>query len=218
MEPNLSQIDISGLTACHECDLLVIKPDISPPPQLVCPRCGAVVSESKTASISRTLALVIAGLIFYLPANFLPILNLDIMGISSYNTMFSAVVSIYRGGLEVVALMVLFCSMLAPLISLCLLFMVIVFVKTGKFIKILPNLFRIHGHLDSWAMLEVYMIALLVSVIKLLDMAQVHVGMGLFCFIGLMLTYIGSKVTLDKNEIWKKIENLQQNYFYNNRQ
>ncbi len=214
MQPNLNQPDISTLTACHECDLLMARPDDLTAPQLACPRCGAVVFGSKTDSISRTLALVVAGLILYLPANFLPILKLEIMGNSSYNTMFSAVVSIYQGGLEVVALIVLFCSMLAPLFSLCLLLMVIVFVQAGKFTTILPGLFRIHGHLDSWAMLEVYIIALLVAVIKLLDMAQIHVGLGLFCFIGLMLTYIGSKVTLDRDKIWEMIEHHQQNKLY----
>lgn len=196
--------------ACHECDLLVTKSDLETNTQLVCPRCGSVVLESKTASISRTLALVITGLLFYLPANFLPILKLEIMGISSYNTIFSAAVSIYQGGLKIVALMVFFCSMLAPLISLILLLIIILSAQTGRFTKVLPYLFRAHGHLDSWAMLEVYMIALLVAAIKLLDMAQIHMGMGLLCFIGLMLTYLGSKITLDKEEIWKKIEHHQQ--------
>lgn len=211
MEQILKKIDISKLAACHECDLLVIKPELLMGEKIVCPRCKALMGQSKTAGISRTLALVIAGLLLYLPANFLPILNLEIMGIYSSNTLFSAVVSIYQGGLAIVALMVLFCSMLAPFVSLLLLFMVISCVQMDKFISILPILFRFHGHLDSWAMLEVYMISLLVAAIKLLDMAQIHMGIGLFCFIGLMLTYIGAKITLEKEDIWKMIEAAQQN-------
>ncbi len=201
--------DLSLLTACHECDLLVQKPESIQTKRLVCPRCGGIVSDPKPDSSIRTLALCVTALLFYVPANFLPIINLDILGHQSFNTIFSAMIAIYQGGLPAVALMVFFTSMLAPLISICLLLIVVVSVEKKIYFSGLPHLFRLYTHMDSWAMLEVYMIAVLVAVIKLVDMARVHAGLGLVCFTGLMLAYIGSKLMLDRSRIWQGIEKLQ---------
>ena len=202
------ELDSKHLHACHECDLLICGHEITSGNKSVCPRCGALVAEHKPDSIDRTLACVITGLILYWPANFLPILSLNILGNSSYNTMIGAVEALYRGGLPLVGLMVLFCSVLAPFINLFVLLAVLLQVKANRCATSLPALFRLYIHLDSWAMLEIYMLALLVAIIKLLDIARVQVDIGIICFIGLLLANLMSKVTLDKNNIWKQIERL----------
>lgn len=197
------------LAACHECDLLIQKPEADDMKRLVCPRCGAMVADPKTNSLTRAMALCITALLLYLPASFLPIIQLDILGYESVNTIFSAIIAVYKGGLPIVAFMVLFTSMLAPLISICLLLIVVISVEKKIYFKRLPQVFRLYTHMDSWAMLEVYMIAVMVAVIKLVDMAQVHAGIGLVCFMGLMVVYIGSKLVLDRSRVWQGIEQLQ---------
>ena len=57
-------------------------------------------------------------------------------------------------------------------------------------------------------MLDVYMIAMLVSVIKLFDIADIKGGLGLYSFAGLLLTSILVTVKLDKKQIWEGIEDL----------
>jgi len=49
---------------------------------------------------------------------------------------------------------------------------------------------------------------MLVSVIKLFDIAAIHGGLGLYSFVGLLLTSILVTVTLDKKQIWEGIEDL----------
>jgi paraquat-inducible protein A len=194
------------LHACHECDLLLIDHGVEKGRKAVCPRCGAVLFENKPDTINRTLALTIAGLLLFLPANLLPILSLNIMGNESYNTIVGAVSALAVSGHFLVALLVLFCSVVAPFISLCLLLLILVQTKLRRDFMPLPQLFHFYNHLDSWAMLEIYMIALLIAIIKLLDMAEVSVNLGMICFIGLLMTYLGTKVTLEKSVVWKVIE------------
>jgi paraquat-inducible protein A len=55
-------------------------------------------------------------------------------------------------------------------------------------------------------MLEVYMIGMLVSVIKLMGMTTVTPGIGMLCFVGMMLSSITAKVTLYQHGVWRKIE------------
>ena len=194
------------LHACHECDLLLTGHEVEKGRKAVCPRCGAVLFENKPDTINRTLALTIAGLFLFWPANLLPILSLNIMGNASYNTMVSAASALALNGHLLVAFMVLFCSVAAPFVNLCLLLLILIQIKLRRNFVPLKQMFRLYNHLDSWAMLEIYMIALLIAIIKLLDMAEVSVNLGMLCFIGLLITYLGTKVTLEKSVVWKMIE------------
>ncbi len=194
------------VAACPQCDLLMSVPPLSAGQRAVCTRCGALIRQVGTDPIGKPLALTAAALLLFLPANFLPILALDILGQSSASTMVGAVQVLFAGGLTLVALMVLFCSILAPLATMGLLFIVLLCVRLGRGPSFLPGFFRLYLHLDSWAMLEVYMIGLLVSVVKLLDMARVEAGIGLSCFVGLLLTSLASKSALDRTAVWEKIE------------
>ena len=198
----------SGLAACPQCDLLMTHSPLSAGQRAVCTRCGALIRQAGADPIGKPLALTAAALLLFVPANFLPILSLDILGHSSVSTMVGAVQVLYTGGLALVALMVFFCSILAPLATMGLLFVVLFFLRLRRGASFLPGIFRLTLHLDSWAMLEVYMIGLLVSIVKLLDMARVEVGVGLFCFIGLLITGLAAKAALDRTAVWEEIEAL----------
>lgn len=193
---------------CHECDLLVQRPLPSAVSAFQCPRCLSPIAGRTGEGLAKPMAAVAAGLIFFWPANFLPILRLSILGIESNHTMVGAVQVLADSGMALVALMVLFCSVLAPLLELVLLALVLTQVAVGRNVLALPALFRCYTRLDSWTMLEVYMIGLLVSVVKLLGMASVMPGVGLICFVGLMLASIATKVSLDHHQVWRKIESI----------
>jgi paraquat-inducible protein A len=196
------------LAGCPQCDLLMTLSPLSAGQRAVCPRCGALIRQAGTDPIGKPLALAAAALLLFFPANVLPILALDILGHGSVSTVVGAVQVLFSGGLSLVGLMVLFCSILAPLAAMGLLFVVLFFLRLGRGPSFLPGFFRFYLHLDSWAMLEVYMIGLLVSIVKLLDMARVDVGIGLFCFIGLLITSLAAKAALDRTAVWERIEAL----------
>jgi len=198
----------NAFTICHECDLLMHVPPLSAVKAFKCPRCLSPLRGHGKEGLAKPLAAVIAGLIFFWPANFLPILQMTILGIESDHTMIGAMRVMADSGMAPVALMVLFCSVLAPLLEFLLLGMVLAQVALGRNIIALPTTFRFFTYLDSWAMLEVYMIGLLVSVIKLMGMASVTPSIGLLCFVGMMLAGIAAKVTLDHHNIWKRIETI----------
>ena len=51
--------------------------------------------------------------------------------------------------------------------------------------------YRIYHHLRDWGMLEVYFMGVLVAIVKLVDLAELTIGLGLFCFISLLLVRYG---------------------------
>jgi len=202
------KIDLSGLTACHACDLLIEKQPALPGSKTVCPRCGSTIEDPKADTVSKTLAVVVTGLILWWPANFMPILTMTIIGNTSDNTLMGGVVDLYRGGFYWVALVVLVCSILAPAAKLLLLLIVLLHIKLNHYARLLATLFRVYGYLDSWGILEVYIIAVLVSITKLVDLATIQAGLGLYCFVGLLLASILAAVNLDREQIWQSIEEL----------
>lgn len=204
----LKESGLPVLTACHGCDLLVEEQRIPLRSKAVCPRCGSPLYEPKSNTVNNTLALVITGLILLWPAVSLPIMKMTILGDTAFNTLLKAVMKIYQGGYYWVAFMVFLSSILAPCAKLAILFIVLLHIKVNRHTQWLPLLFRYYVKLDAWEMLDVYMIAMLVSVIKLFDIAAIHPGPGLYCFLGLLLTSILITVMLDKKQIWECIEDL----------
>jgi paraquat-inducible protein A len=206
MDDNTLRHNHSDFTICHECDVLMRLPRGAVSSTFRCPRCSSPIKGHGSGGLAKPAAAVAAGLIFFWPANFLPILSMSILGIKSTHTMIGAVRVMAGSEMIPVSLMVLFCSVLAPLLEFSLLGLVLAQVFMGRNILSLPTLFRFYTYLDSWAMLEVYMIGLLVSVIKLIGMASVTPGIGLVCFVGMMLANIAVKVNLDHHLVWEKVE------------
>lgn len=202
------EVDLQGLTACHACDLLIEKHHILPGSTAACPRCRTPINEPKADTVNRTLAVVITGLILFVPAIFFPILTMTILGKTSVNTLIEGVIGMYLEGFYLVSFMVLAFSIVVPFLRVFILLIVLLQVKLHFYSKYLPGLFRFFGRLDSWDTVEVYMLAILVAVVKLVDIAKIHPGPGLYCFVGLLLANTLASTMLDTKQVWKNIEEL----------
>ena len=155
--------------------------------------------------VQRSLALVIAALLLYIPANFLPIMQLDILGQSSQDTVWSGVLGLFNTDMQGVSIVVFLCSMAIPLLKLlCQLFVLLTIrFNVGRSYGLL--LYRIYHHLKDWGMLEVYLMGVLVAIVKLADMAAITAGLGLACFIGLLLVQVWLEVVMSPHQIWQAL-------------
>jgi paraquat-inducible protein A len=63
-------------------------------------------------------------------------------------------------------------------------------------------IYRIYHHLREWGMLEVYFMGVLVAIVKLVDLAELSIGLGLFCFISLLLVQVWLEVVMSPHQIW----------------
>jgi len=205
--PQTTALDLDRLIACHGCDLLMENQPPAPGEKLCCPRCGEVVRTNKIDSINRTLAFSFSGLILYPFAMFEPIMTLDTMGLKNAGNIFDCMIDTWRSGYSFVAVIVGLTSIFFPLVKLLLLFLVSLQLKQGRSTPTLARLMRAYVHLDEWGMLEVLMIGLLVTIIKISHLAHISYDIGFFCFVGLLVMALGSSITMDKEEFWNRIEN-----------
>lgn len=207
---SISATELEHLTACHECDLLMRRPEPECGQTVECPRCGYELYTLRPQVIRRSLALVLAALLLYVPANFLPIMQLNLLGRSTEDTIWSGVLGLYHSGMQGIAVVVLLCSMVIPLLKLLCQFAVLLSIRwdVGRGYGLL--LYRIYHHLREWGMLEVYLMGILVAIVKLVDLAELHLGLGLFCFIGLLLVQVWLEVTMSPQQIWQALAGGQQ--------
>jgi len=199
------QFPLEQLIACHECDLLLRKPASGQGERVECPRCGYELYTQRHQVLRRSMALVIAALLLYVPANFLPIMRLNLLGQASVDTVWSGVQGLYGSGMQGVAVVVFLCSMAVPLLKLLCQFVVLLSIRLdiGRSYGLL--LYRIYHHLRDWGMLEVYLMGILVALVKLADLADVSLGLGLLCFIALLLVQVWLEVTMSPHQIWEAL-------------
>lgn len=201
----LSELPLEELVACHECDLLMRKPPLADGERAECPRCGYELYSHRHQVVRRSLALVIAALLLYVPANFMPIMQLNLLGQTTQDTVWSGVLGLYESGMRGVALVVFLCSMAVPLLKLLCQLAVLLSIRwdIGRTYGLL--LYRIYHHLREWGMLEVYLMGILVAIVKLRDLADLSLGLGLGCFVGLLLVQIWLEVTMSPHQIWEAL-------------
>lgn len=204
-EPSLSSLPLEQLIACHECDLLMRKPVLQDGESAECPRCGYELFSHRHRVVRRSMALVLTALLLYVPANFLPIMQLNLLGQTSQDTVWSGVVGLYESGMQGIAVLVFLCSMAVPLLKLLCQLLVLLSIRMDFARSYGLLLYRIYHHMREWGMLEVYLMGILVAMVKLMDLADLSLGLGLFCFIALLLVQVWLEVTMAPHQIWEAL-------------
>jgi paraquat-inducible protein A len=197
------------LIACPHCDLLMEKFAITYGQKAHCPRCHTVLGQPIKRSLEYTFALSLTGLLLFIPANTEPVLSLNLLGLTQEATIFSGIVQLFNSGLWLIAGLVLLSALVVPLINLLLILYVSLSLSIEILLPHVTTALRIYQHLEEWAMLEVYMLGILVSLIKLMDTADVVFGTGLYCFVGLLFTSVAISSHIDHEDFWEHIEHLQ---------
>ncbi|NMP30647.1 paraquat-inducible protein A [Thalassotalea sp. M1531] len=173
---------------------------------MVCKRCGAKLYECKTNSIDRTLALSLAGLILALPAMSLPIIGVGAVGLLNYSSLLECIHQLINNGYQGIALCIFLFTIAIPVVRLFAATYITWSIKFNRVTPALLNFFRSYHQLDSWTMLHVFLLGIVVSMYKLVDLAELHVGVGFIAFVSLLICSTTISVTLDHHLIWDRLE------------
>ena len=194
-----------SMIACHECDLLHrIKP-LPDGTAAKCVRCGAVLYRQKKDSLDRTLSLTIAGVVLFIVANTFPFLAMKSGGLVRQTTLITGVKQLHAQGMESLALLVLLTSIVVPFVQLAGMLYVLVPLKLNRIPRHLPLVFRSLRGLQPWGMMEVFMLGILVSIVKLGKMATIVPGLAIYSFVVLIFILAGAAASLDPRIVWDRL-------------
>lgn len=171
-----------------------------------CCRCGSLLAERKIDSLRRTAALSLAALILYIPANVYPILRMDYYGVYSESTVWDGCVTLFRNGQWVVAVIVFLASILIPMFKLLGLFFLVATSRTASARRRRERtlIYRIIDVIGPWAMLDVFLLSVLVALVKLEQLATVLPGPGLLAFASVVVLTILASASFDPASIWEE--------------
>ena len=193
--------------ACHECDLLQMAPELGENETAHCIRCEAVLFKNQRNSVDRSLAFALSGLLFYIMTNSFPILSLEALGFIQEGTLFSTSLSLFQAGMPLLSIVLFLTTIVFPLTTLLGTIYILMQVKRNKFNDYTAPIFRFLRSTDAWGMLEIFMLAVLVSMVKLGDYADVIFGIALYSFVLLILCLTLLSHSLNPQDVWRKLRN-----------
>ena len=191
--------------SCETCGLVQRMAPVQPGTAAECARCGDVIVQRRRGSLELTAALALAALILYIPANIYPILRMNLRGLYTESTVWDGVVSLVNTNQLLVAAIVFLASMVIPVLKLAGLFFLVISSKLrmGRRLRSRTRIYKFIDRIGPWAMLDVFLLAVLVALVKLGSWATVLPGPGLLAFAAVVVLTMLASASFDPREIWQ---------------
>lgn len=198
--------DIDRLIACPGCDLLHDRQHLEMGEFARCTRCNHVVQTCKPLSIDRTLAAVLAGIVLLLISLFLPFLSLSRSGIESTISVIDAVESLWTSQMRWLGLLTFGFIVFLPLARLVLLGYVLWRIRFDRKVRRSMRVaFRWAHQLEPWAMADIFMVGVVVSLVKVSSLANLEAGLAFWSLLALVGVSVLINLTLCKDTVWIKL-------------
>lgn len=200
-----------SLIVCNQCDLLLKVTLLGMGGKASCGRCGNVLYRSQPDGLRRTLVFAITSAVLFLIANAFPIVTISSNGLTNSTTLIAAAYRLIEDGLSSIAILVFLTIFLMPLLEITALIYLLLPVSLGRVPPGLSIALRLMHFVKPWAMVEVFMMGLLVTITKLNAFASVSPDIALGAFVLLMLSLTLAVVNFDPHYFWKHIATIQEN-------
>jgi paraquat-inducible protein A len=191
--------------ACRECGLIQRMAPLAVRGRACCGRCGAGLYREHRDSLDRALMLTIAALILFVLAHAFPFMTFKLEGREQLSTLLSGVVGLFRAGMWPLAVLVLCAASLFPLLKLLGLLGVLLPLRLGRPSPAVARLFRWTELIHPWAMMEVYLLGVIVAYVKLTDFARLELGIAVYAFVALIVVMVAADALLDPREVWRRL-------------
>jgi paraquat-inducible protein A len=188
----------AGLASCHICGM------VSPVEHGQCPRCDSALHLRKPNSLHRAWALLIAAAALYIPANFMPIMEVQSIQGSQSNTILSGVISLWNMGSYPVAIVIFAASVLIPILKMSALIWLCL-AASGKVAaspKSLSRTYYVTELLGRWSMVDVFVVAVLACLVRLGALMTITTGPAAVCFSGVVILTMFAAMSFDPRLIW----------------
>ena len=195
------------LIACPRCDAL--QNAVPPPPggRVRCVRCGTVLIEPRGLAVVHVLALSVSVLVLMLGVLFLPFISISAQGLSNSTSVLDAALAFAGGPMAPLAFSVLAVIVLIPATRAALILYALGPVALGR--RPLPGArtaFALDEDMKPWAMAEIFVIGVAVALVKIADLANVHLGGAFWLLGGLVVVSVLQDNGIDRWTIWRMID------------
>lgn len=205
MPAEASLVHRPGAAGCEGCGLVCVPAEHDGK----CPRCGSRVHERKPDAVHRTIALVIAATILYIPANIYPVLTVIQLGAGQPSTIMGGVEELVSSKMYPLALLVFFASVLVPLFKLIGLAAMLSATtlagsaeSAGVLLRQRTRLYFIVSWIGRWSMVDIFMESLLGALVQFGRAVTIDPGIGAVAFCAVVIVTIFAAEAFDPRLMW----------------
>lgn len=193
-------------SACHFCDTLHEANPVAEGTAANCTRCGAVLYQNRPASLARASAFSLAALLLMVLVHVFPFLTMDAASLRRNLTLIGAASALIHEDAPLLGASILLFTVVAPLMLAGGMIYVCMPLMAGR---AAPGAFVVAKWMyrsEPWNMVEVFLLGVLVSLLKLAKVADVHFGVGFWAFGGVMIFMAAAVAGIDREELWDRLE------------
>jgi paraquat-inducible protein A len=193
------------LTGCHVCGQVQALPRAADAEaEHHCVRCDALVHYRKPDHLARTWALLLAAVVFYIPANVLPVMKVSSVLGDSAHTILGGVVELWEMGSWDIALIVFIASVAVPLTKLLALILLLLTEQWRSTTNLRPRtrLYQMVEFIGQWSMLDVFVVIVLAALADFQGLMEISAGAGAAAFGVVVILTMLSAMSFDLRRSW----------------
>ncbi|MGF1726199.1 PqiA/YebS family transporter subunit [Photobacterium nomapromontoriensis] len=204
------------LVGCEECGLVVELPVLVDDEKATCPRCDHTLAKQIALPFQRPLSYGVACLVMLVASISFPFMSFSVKGISQSITLMHAaeMLNVFQNSL--LAILLLLTVLVLPafyISSLLYLYYRAGRVITGKTAKKISSpekrLCRLMLGVEPWLMVDVFLIGVLVSLVKIASLADIGIGMSFWAFCIYTMLVVKCVSMVDRTWLWLQFIPLQ---------
>ena len=190
---------------CHECALEVNIPTLIVGKKAKCPRCGFVLTAHHANANDRIVAFSITALIFLIVSIPFEFLSFQSGGLENSFSIISSFSILMDNNYAVLAFLQLVTIVVIPAILLLSLLFLLIPLRRGSYPLKGHRLFKLIFKLMPWSMVEIFLIGVLVSLVKIIAMADVQLGSSFYAFVFFSISMTSALLHIDKTRLQKQL-------------
>ena len=189
------------LISCKNCRKIYEKENYN---DFVCTRCNHVVRKRIKNSLQVSLALTICAILLYIPAMIYPIMEVTTLGVKVESTILEGVISFLDMESYFIAIVIFTASVVIPMIKLVGLLFIFISLKIN--VKMQNNrkilIFKFIEAIGKWSMIDIYVVALLASIVQLDELFNIKGGLAATSFALMVILTMIAANRFDTRIIW----------------
>ena len=194
------------LRECPGCGLLQQVPALTPGTSAYCARCPTMLRRVSTHRLDHVAALTLSALVLLVVMCSSALMSVETAGIRHVADLFSGPQELVRQRMAPLALVVLFVTVLAPLVRLLGTLYVLIGARQQRPPRHLRRVFALAERLRPWSMIEVFVLGVFVAYVKLGDLVTIGLRTGVYALLALTIVLVWLDSALDREAVWERLD------------
>lgn len=199
-------VTLPQLRECPGCGLLQQVPPLAAGTSAHCARCPTILRRVSTHRLQHMAALAVAALILLVVMCSSQLMSVETAGIRRVADLFSGPEELVRQDMAPLALVVIFVTVLAPLLRLVATLYVLVRAHERRPPRHLRRVFAVAEKLRPWSMIEVFVLGVFVAYVKLGDLVTIGLRTGVYALLALTVVLVWLDSALDREAVWEELD------------